>query len=246
MAEHQTDAHVEEHSSFIKTPAQLVVVIVLAFVIPIAVITMLARLVTTGGVYDDKHPAMTDEAVAQRIKPVGQVTLSDPNAPKVVKSGEEVYKQICQACHATGVLNAPKTGDKAAWAKPISTGLEAVAANAIKGVRQMPARGGNPELSDLEVKSAIVYMANQSGADWKLAKRPRPRPKAAAAEPGWQTVGRRDQPPWRPTQSAMSRGASRPWSSYSTGSISTQHAIAYGLSAISLIAALIRLPRFAS
>ena len=170
MAEHQTDAHVEEHSSFIKTPAQLIVVIVLAFVIPIAVIAMLAQLVITGGAYDDKHPAMSDEAVAQRIKPVGQVALSDPNAPKVVKSGEEVYKQVCQACHTTGVLNAPKVGDKAAWGKLIATGLEAISANAIKGVRQMPARGGNPDLSDAEVKSAIVHMANQSGADWKLTE----------------------------------------------------------------------------
>ena len=167
MAEHQTDAHQEDHASFIKTPQQLVVVVLLAFVLPIVVIAMLAHLATSVNHYDSKHPAMSDEAIARRIKPVGQVTLVDPNAPKVVKSGEDVYKQICQACHATGTLNAPKVGDKAAWAKLIKDGLDTLTAVAIKGVKQMPPRGGNPDLSDLEIRRAIVHMANQSGANWK-------------------------------------------------------------------------------
>jgi cytochrome c5 len=172
MAEQHSEAHIEDHSSFIRTPSQLIVVIVLAFAVPIAIIIMLATLATTGRTYDAQHPAMTDEAIAQRIKPVGQVTITDPNAPKVVKSGEEVYKQVCQACHATGALNAPKFGDKAAWAKHLAQGLDTLIANAIKGVRQMPARGGNPDLSDLEMRRAVLYMANQSGADWKDTETP--------------------------------------------------------------------------
>lgn len=172
MAEHSSEAHVEDHSSFIQTPTQLVVMILLAFVIPIAVITMLATLVTTASKYDAKHPAMTTEAIAQRIMPVGRVTLTDPNAPKVIKSGEEVYKQVCAACHSTGALNAPKVGDKAAWAKLIKEGLETLTAASVKGIRQMPPRGGNPELSDLEMQRAIVHMANQSGADWKIPDAP--------------------------------------------------------------------------
>ena len=175
MAEQHTDAHQEDHASFIKTPQQLIVVILLAFVLPIAILAMLAHLMMSLNPYDAKHPAMTDEAIAQRIKPVGQVTLVDPNAPKVVKSGEEVVKQVCQACHATGALNAPKFGDKAAWAKFIKDGLDTLTGVAIKGVRQMPPRGGNPDLTDLEISRAIVYMANQSGANWK-------EPEAAAAK----------------------------------------------------------------
>jgi len=167
MAEHQTDAHQEDHASFIKTPQQLVVVILLAFVLPIVIIAMLAHLATSIVTYDSDHPAMSEQSIAQRIKPIGQVTLVDPNAPKVVKTGEDVYKQVCQACHGTGALNAPKVGDKALWGKLIKDGLDAIAANAIKGIRQMPPRGGNPDLSDLELRRAIVYMANQSGANWK-------------------------------------------------------------------------------
>ena len=186
MAEQQTDPHVEDHASFIKTPKQLLIVVLLAFVVPITVIIMLARLMTNvANPYDTSHPAMSDEAIAQRIRPVGQVALGDPNAPppaasagapapaaapaapKVAQSGEQVFKQVCQACHATGVLNAPKFGDKAAWGKLIPKGLDALTAQAIKGLNQMPPRGGNPSLSDVEISRAIVYMANQAGATWK-------------------------------------------------------------------------------
>jgi len=176
----QSEAHVEEHSSFIKTPTQLVVVVVLAFAIPIAVILMLAKLVLTVGQFGPDHPAMSEEEIAKRIKPVGMVTLVDPNAPKVVKSGKEVYDQVCAACHAAGVLNAPKVGDKAAWAKLIKEGLDTITTAAIKGVRQMPPRGGNPDLTDVELQRAIVFMANQSGATWKEPEAPAPAQTASA------------------------------------------------------------------
>ena len=183
MAEHSTEAHQEDHASFIKTPQQLIVAVLLAFVLPIAIIAMLAHLFgINASRYDKNHPAMTDEAIAQRIKPVGEVAFGDPNQPlpeasgapapapgaaKVAQSGETVYKTVCQVCHAAGVLNAPKPGDKAAWGKLIAQGLDTLTANAIKGIKAMPPRGGNPNLSDLEIQRAIVHMANRSGANWK-------------------------------------------------------------------------------
>ena len=74
---------------------------------------------------------------------------------------------MCGACHVTGALNAPKVGDKTAWAPHLGAGLEQLTQNAIKGVRQMPPRGGSPDLSDLEIARAVAYMANQSGASFK-------------------------------------------------------------------------------
>lgn len=184
MAAPHTEAPAEEHSSFIKTPQQLVTVVVLAFVIPIAIIALLAKLVTTGGSrYDEKHPAMSDEAVAARIKPVGQVSLGEAGGgPSVAKTGEEIYKAVCMACHAAGVLNAPKLGDKTAWAKLIAEGVDTITADAIKGIRAMPARGGNPDLSDLDMRRAVVYMANQAGANWKEPEAAAPAAAAAPAE----------------------------------------------------------------
>ena len=162
-----SEVQLEEHASPIKTPQQLIIVIVLAFLVPIVLIVMLSQLVTTGSNAGKTNPALTDEAVAARLKPIGQVEVTDPNTPKAEKSGKEIADAVCGACHVTGALNAPKVGDKTAWAPHLGAGLEQLTQNAIKGVRQMPPRGGSPDLSDLEIARAVAYMANQSGASFK-------------------------------------------------------------------------------
>ena len=161
------EVHVEEHSSPIKTPTQLVVVVVLSFVVPITLIAMLAHLAMSHVDGGSHNPAMAAEEIAKRLKPVGEVVVTDPNAPVVAKSGKEVVDAVCQACHMTGALNAPKIGDKARWGKLIAEGLNSLTQEAIKGVRQMPPRGGDASLSDLEVARAVAYMANQAGASFK-------------------------------------------------------------------------------
>ncbi|MFM9887622.1 MAG: c-type cytochrome [Burkholderiales bacterium] len=156
-----------EHTSFIKTWQQLVVIVVLSFVVPVLVIIMLAKLVTGGLEIDQSSPALEAGRVAERIKPTASLSLVDASKPREQQSGEAVYKTVCLACHAAGVANAPKLGDKAAWAPLIKEGFATILADAIKGVRAMPARGGNPDLSDLEMARAVVFMANQAGAGWK-------------------------------------------------------------------------------
>lgn len=160
------EVHIEEHSSPIKTPKQLIIVILLAFLVPIILIVMLSQLVTTGFDASKNNPALSDEAIARRLKPLGEVEVVDASAPKVDRTGKEIVAAVCGACHTSGALNAPKIGDQAAWAKLIAAGLPSITQNAIKGIRQMPARGGNPELSDIEIERAIVYMADQSGGKW--------------------------------------------------------------------------------
>jgi cytochrome c5 len=183
MSDSHAAASAEEHSSFIKTPGQLITVVVLSFVIPIFIIVLLAKLVTTSNKFGPDHPAMSDEAVAARIKPIGQVALVDASAPKVIKSGKEVVEQACAACHSTGALNAAKIGDSAAWGKLAKAGLEQLTASAVKGVRQMPAKGGNPDLSELEIARAIAYMVNQSGGSMKEPEAPAAAPAPAAEKP---------------------------------------------------------------
>ena len=174
-----SDPHNEEITSPIQTPKQLITVILLAFLVPITVIVMLSQLVTTGIDTSKNNAALAEAAVAARLKPIGQVEVTDPNAPKVEKTGKEIVDAVCSACHATGALNAPKIGDKAAWGKLINEGVDRITQDAIKGIRQMPARGGNPDLSDLEVARAVAHMANQSGAS---VKEPVAKPAADAAK----------------------------------------------------------------
>jgi cytochrome c5 len=173
-----SDVQIEEHSSPIKTPKQLITVVLLAFLVPITLIVMLSQLVTTGIDAGKGNPALTESAIAQRLKPIGEVEVIDPNAPKAEKSGKEIVEAVCGACHTAGVLGAPKIGDKATWAPRLKLGLANLTQNAVKGVRQMPPRGGNPDLSDFEIGRAIVYMANQSGANFK---EPETKPAAKSA-----------------------------------------------------------------
>ncbi len=83
------------------------------------------------------------------------------------KSGEQVYKEVCTACHATGVSNAPKLGDKKAWARLIKEGQVTLTIDGWFGVRAMPPKGGNPNLALDEFARAVAFMAGAAGANWK-------------------------------------------------------------------------------
>jgi len=160
----------DEHSSFIKTPQQLVVVVLMAFLVPIIGILLLVSLVLNEPAADPG--AMAPQAVAARIQPVGRVEFAAVGgaggAGAAKRSGEDIVKTSCGACHTPpGVANAPRIGDKAAWAKLAREGLPSLMKTAIAGRGAMPPRGGVSDLSDDELASAIVYMASQSGAKLK-------------------------------------------------------------------------------
>jgi cytochrome c5 len=156
------------HESPIKTPKQLVTVLVLAFVVPIVIIVLLSQLATSGRIFDKGSPAMSPNEVAKRIKPVAEVAVegAGPGA-KALRTGEQIYRSVCTACHATGVAKAPKFGDKADWAHRIHEGQKALVQVALKGEGAMPPRGGASDLTDIEVERAVVYMANAAGANFK-------------------------------------------------------------------------------
>ena len=116
-------------------------------------------------------------SVAERIKPVGEIAFAEaqtgqPPAKNAVatatpaRDGQQVYQASCVACHDAGIAGAPKVGDKSQWAKRIAKGLDALYASAVNGVQGsagvMPAKGGNPALSDAEVRAAVDYMAARS------------------------------------------------------------------------------------
>lgn len=114
--------------------------------------------------------------VAEQTKPVGQINVAaaepqrDPiqvaAAAPVKVNGQQVYQSACVACHGAGIAGAPKLGDASQWAKRIAKGLDSLYASAINGVQGsagvMPAKGGNPALSDAEVRAAVDYLVAQS------------------------------------------------------------------------------------
>src|SRR3954471_10085449 len=177
MSEHQPH---DEHTSFIKTPKQLLVVVLLAFLIPIICISIIAGLATRR--VDPSAHVVSEEAIAKRLKPVGQVVVAEGSDLPGQKTGKQVVDSTCSACHATGALKAPKIGDAAAWGPLIKDGHEHLTEMAIKGIRAMPPRGGNPQLTDQEIARAVAYMANQAGA--KFTEPPVQAATQVAAAPG--------------------------------------------------------------
>jgi cytochrome c5 len=82
-------------------------------------------------------------------------------------TGKEVVDASCAKCHASGANGAPKIGDRKAWSGRAQQGLSSLTEHALKGIREMPAHGGNLTLSDFEIKRAVTYMVNRSGGKWQ-------------------------------------------------------------------------------
>jgi cytochrome c5 len=180
-----SDAH-NEHESAIRTPKQLVVAVIGFFVVVIFGIILLVKFVTTDKLTGAGSGSQEPDAVAARIAPVADegYTLKDASGPKVLQTGEAIYNTTCAACHGAGVAGAPKFGDAGSWSGRIAQGYDTVLKHAIEGLRAMPAKGGNPDLDDVEVARAVVYMANASGGKFKEPEAPAPATAApAASEP---------------------------------------------------------------
>jgi cytochrome c5 len=172
-----------EHQAPIKTPAQLVVAIIFSFAVPIAIIVLLAVYADNWTRTGAGSDTLSDAQVSARIAPVAQVEIRDANAPRVYKTGEEVYKAVCSACHASGAAGAPKFTNTADWAPRIAQGFDTLWHTALTGKGAMPPRGGTSpdDYSDYEIARAVVYMANNSGASFPEPAAPAPGQAASGA-----------------------------------------------------------------
>ena len=175
----QPDPH-DDHDSPIRTPKQLVTVIIASFVVPIIIIILLVNFVAFGGKEGAGSDGMTPEAIAKPLQPVGMVEIRDMSSPAAVRTGEQVYQAQCTACHSIGAAGAPKTGDTAAWAPRLATGYESLLNSAMNGKGAMPKQSGG-DASDYEIARAVVYLANQGGGKFAEPAAPAAPASAAAA-----------------------------------------------------------------
>lgn len=146
---------------------QVLTKLVVALLVPVFVVIALVKSFSSPA----EDPAtLTQEAIDNRIAPVAQYNTGAPalvlggdEKSSEPLTGEQVYQKLCMSCHETGLAGTPKKGDSAAWAPRIAQGEETLFKHALEGFNAMPAKGGDPNLSDLEVKRAVVFMANASG-----------------------------------------------------------------------------------
>ena len=164
-------ASAESHEGPIKTPKQLVLTVIASFVIPIAVIIMMANFVALGTKPSAGSDGLGAEAVARRLQPVGSVEIGSGSGGGAARTGEQVFQADCTNCHTAGLLGSPKFGDAAAWAPRIAKGYAELLNSALHGKNSMPPQGGG-DFSDYEIGRALVYMANKGGAHFDEPKAP--------------------------------------------------------------------------
>ena len=151
---HSGEAHTGSHN-----PNQLSSSTVWAVTAPIAlVIGVVAYLVAGSSPVSDT--SLQEKAVAERIQKIGMVQVRE--AKKGLQSGEAVYAAQCAACHAAGIVGAPKFGDAVAWEPRLKSGFEALLHSAIAGKGSMGAQGGGT-FNDTEIARAVVYMTSAAG-----------------------------------------------------------------------------------
>ena len=105
---------------------------------------------------------MSEDAIKERIKPVGSVHVAGAQAAVAAdagpKSGADIYNAACVACHGSGVLGAPKLQDAGDWQPRLEKGFDTVWQNAIDGINAMPAMGTCGSCSNDDIKAAVEYM----------------------------------------------------------------------------------------
>ena len=170
------NAH-DAHTGPIKTPSQLMWTSFFFFVAPIFIIIGLVYFVTSGP-KPNAGEVDPELALAERIHRIGSVELRDANRP--LATGQAVYQAQCTACHAAGLVGAPKSGDVAAWAPRLTKGYDTLLTHALKGFNAMGAQGGGA-YSDIEIGRAVVYMTNNAGGKFPVPEAPAAQDAAAPA-----------------------------------------------------------------
>ena len=131
------------------------------FAMPVVAMVAAAGLAGCG-----KQSSVDPEMTASLIQPVARVEIQAVKITPGSRTGVQIYKAICAACHDSGAVGAPKTGDAGAWGPRLALGHDGLTKSAIAGKNAMPPRGGGSDLTDTEVKRAVAYLANTAGANF--------------------------------------------------------------------------------
>jgi cytochrome c5 len=144
--------------------------LVLGFLVVFTIVIIIIANVVTSGSGEKVASKVEQDAINERLAPVASVNVAGASAtdaaaaaPAAPKSGKDIVAAACNACHGTGAAGAPKIGDKAAWQARFDAGMDSLMSNAINGKGAMPARGGNPSLTDDDIQAAIVSMLQDTG-----------------------------------------------------------------------------------
>jgi cytochrome c5 len=165
----------DPHNNPVKSKLQGAIALLGGLLAPVLVIYLLVKPPAAPEAPAQAASEAKTAEVEERIAPVAEVEVEEAGEASegeaagdtnTAMSAADVVKNSCAMCHASGAMGAPKVGDKATWEPRIAQGYETLVEHAIKGIRMMPPKGGNANLSDEDVAKAVVLMANESGANF--------------------------------------------------------------------------------
>jgi cytochrome c5 len=165
------------------------VALVSALVLLATALFMVASLLGTFDSASPEDDSRRQTAVLERIKPIARVSFEEPQPVaetaeiKIADlSGKAVYDRSCAACHTTGAAGSPVIGVREQWESRFAQGLDVLVDHAINGIRAMPARGGNPALTDANIRDSVIYMLEETGFEVATAEEAAPAEEAEAEE----------------------------------------------------------------
>ncbi len=125
--------------------------------------TVAERIAPAGAVYagNTGRAAMQAAADAAAKAATAQVAYGGTT------DGKAIYDHLCTSCHTAGIAGAPKLGNKAMWNPRIAQGIDTLIKHATEGYHGpdgnfMPPKGGNPALSDAQIKAAVTWIVSQA------------------------------------------------------------------------------------
>lgn len=133
-----------------------------ASMLSIGLLAMLAACGQSSDTSPVTSPSAEKPVAAEAASTTPAASLSPSSTPADSTAGRQVYRQTCAFCHDKGIAGAPRLGDSMAWGLRLAQGIDALHASAIHGKGAMPARGGNPALSNADVEAAVDYILAQS------------------------------------------------------------------------------------
>lgn len=160
----------EQDRAFVRT---FIAVVALLVAVTVGLIILASN--TQIAAFDEERAALDRERAEARLQPTVAIRLSSepmpetaaPEAPAAAEpvSAEQILAQTCATCHDTGLLDAPKTGAASDWEPRLAQGFDTLVDHAINGLGAMPPRGGNPSLTDEQVRETVVLMLEKSGLE---------------------------------------------------------------------------------
>jgi cytochrome c5 len=174
-------------ATFLMVLSALVLIAVVAFLVAKLVAQVPAPQEGVAGM-----DPMKLDAIERRIAPVGTVVTTGAEVVQAVaaapRSAQDIVEGLCNSCHLAGVLGAPVVGNKAQWEARLAEGWDRLVHAAVNGVGSMPAKGGDPSLTEEQIAEAIAYMLEESGLEAPTAAAepeagPATEPETAEASP---------------------------------------------------------------